>query len=514
MSKTNNHIIIQIFLLLLLISGCTKKSNDIILQIDQFELSKESFIRSYNTGPSVLKFGNDPKLTHLNAIENDYMVSQYLKDQGYGKDSSLSKTLRLFRQELIVEKMFKAEVDDKIAISNDEIREEVLKGKRQVKVKYLFAKDYQEAVDLKNKLNTGTSFKELQESKLLKLGLSTDAGKTGFINHGEVDREINDVIFSLPPNKVSDVIKTNAGYFILKVIDIRRSILSESDIVKLYPTYKTILYSKKMYDESRQYLKKYLDPKEIVVEGKVFKKFINLLYPIYKRNRNSDDVNLEQNQEFFKVEDYKLSEDFLKEKLVTFNRGSYTVEDILYHFSYYPVSFPTTSIQDFAESLKIKIGFRLRDMFLEEEGIKRGYENDPLIKEEIALWKNQIITYRFLQRLSSETEIDTMEVKKIYKEKFKSDVPFSKVQHKFISSYKDYLIYKKLKNIINNEKPNRRTSINASLLNTINVSQSEKKIGVDLFTYKMGLPYSRLAFAAPNRIWAAENVWNSILSIN
>jgi len=41
--------------------------------------------------------------------------------QGFGKDSSLSKTLRLLRQELIVEKMFNEDVDSKIIISDEQL---------------------------------------------------------------------------------------------------------------------------------------------------------------------------------------------------------------------------------------------------------------------------------------------------------------------------------------------------------------------------------------------------------
>ena len=514
MSRTKYYIIIPILLVLFSIGGCTKKNNDVVLKVSEFELSKETFSKSYNTAPSILKFSSNPKSNYAAIIIDEYIISQYLIAQGYGRDSSLSKTMRLFQQELIVEKVFKEDIDNKIIISYDEIKSEILKGKKQVKVKYIYSRNYNEALELRTELSKGSSFEELQEIKLLKLGLSTDAGETGFINYGEVNGKINDVIFSLPANKTSDIIKTDAGYFILKVVDVRRTILSESDITRLSPTYKKILYNKRLYAESRKYLKDFLDPKGIVVDGKVFKKFVNALYPIYKSSIKTENLNFEENQEFFKVDNYEMSEEFLSEKMITYNGGFFTVKELLYHLSYYPVSFPTTSIDDFANSLKSKIGLRLRDIFLEEEGLKRGYDDDSVIKEEMDLWKNQINTYRYLQRLSEEIKLDTVEVKKTYDKKFKSDVPFSKVQHKYLSSYKDYLLYKKLKNIIEQEKNKFEISINSELLKGLNLPKVENNFGVDLYSYKMGLPYSRLAFAVPNRIWAAENVWNSILRSN
>ncbi|MBL1213026.1 MAG: hypothetical protein HND52_06700 [Ignavibacteriae bacterium] len=510
MNKTNfTYLASPIFIIIMFISGCSFDNKNSVLKIDDFSLSENAFNLSFNTAPAILKFGDTPKLAYLNAIKNEYLVTNYLTRQGFGKDSSLSKTLRLLKQELIVEKMFNEDVDSKIEISDEEIRKEVLKGNKQVKVKYIFTDDLNEAESIKNSIGREKSFKDFQEEKLISIGLTSEAGETDFINYGEVDPEINEVIFSIKPGNVSDIIKTDAGYFLLKVADIRKSLLSESDITRLTPTYKKILLNKRMNSEARVYLKNFMDPFNIVVNGKVFQELVNSLYPVYKKNRNTNAVNLQSNQEFLKYEDYKddFDEELLANPLVNFEGGIITAAEMLYHFSYYPVSFSTTSINDFADELKKKIGLRLRDIFLEREGIKRGYDKVEIINEELELWKNQIVTYRYLQKLSDEIIVDTTELKKIYEDKFSTSLPFNNVKDKLTSSYKDYLIYRKLISIVENELSNHKIEINPKLLIKENKHPVSKLNGADVFTYKMGLPYSRLAFAVPNRIWAAENVW-------
>ena len=57
-----------------------------------------------------------------------------------------------------------------------------------------------------------------------------------------------------------------------------------------------------------------------------------------------------------------------------------------------------------------------------------------------------------------------------------------------------------------------RHDVDVSIERAYEIAKIENNFGVDLYSYKMGLPYSRLAFAVPNRIWAAENIWNSILN--
>ncbi len=496
-----------------ILSSCSSENNFSVLKISDFKLSKDAFYSSYNIAPDILKFGSTPQRAYLNTIKNEYLVARHLIRQGFGKDSSLSKTLRLLRQELIVEKMFNEDVDSKIKISEEEILEEILKGNRQVKVKYIYTKDVAEAEEIKNDLSRGKSFEELQELKLIGYGLSSEAGETDFINYGEVHPRVNEVMFSLNPGEVSEIIQTETGYFIMKVVDVRKSILSKNDIARLTPTYKKILLNKRMNSEARVYIKQFMDPLNIVVNGKVFQKLVNTLYPEYKKNRQRNSVSLKPSQEFFKIEDYNevLQNESLEKSLVNYEGGAFSVSEMLYHFSYYPASFPTTSIDEFASELKKRIGLRLRDIFLEKEGIKRGYHESKIITEELELWQNQIITYRYLQKLSDETIVDTTKLKKIYDEKFQNSLPFNSIEQKLVNSYKDYLIHQKLISIAEAEIQNHDFVINTELLNEEIELPATRLHAADVYSYKMGLPYSRLAFAVSNRIWAAENVWQSMI---
>ena len=496
----------------LMLTSCASNDKKYVLQIDGFNLSPEGFNSSYKIAPEILKFGADPQINYLTAIKNEFIVSQHLIENGYGQDSSLSKTLRLFKQELIVEKMFDEDVDSKIQISNEEILAEIRKGNKQVKVKYIYSKDFTTVEKFKTRINLGDSFEEVQELGLSNIGISSSAGETDYLNYGEIDQQINEVLFTLVPGKVSEIIQTEVGYFILKVVDVRKSILSESDIQRLIPTYKKVLLNKKMNSEAREYIKSFMDPLKIVVNGKEFQSLVNNLYPEYKRERKTNSITLQSNQEFLRIEDYKnkLDNELLGKSLVKFKGGSISVSEMLYHFSYYPVSFSTTSIDDFAAEFKKKIGLRLRDIFLEKEGIKRNYDKIEIINEELELWQNQIIIYRYLQKLSSEIILDTVEIEEKYDEEFQSSKPFSEVEQKIVSSYKDYIVYKKLTSIVETETPKYEIEIETDLLKIDNDYPFRKLPGVDIFTYKMGLPYSRLAFAVPNRIWAAKNIWQSL----
>lgn len=72
------------------------------------------------------------------------------------------------------------------------------------------------------------------------------------------------------------------------------------------------------------------------------------------------------------------------------------------------------------------------------------------------------------------------------------------------------MMYKNLTSIVETETPKYEIEIDTDLLETFNNYPSRKLPCVDVYTYKMGLPYSRLAYAVPNRIWA-ENIWQGYI---
>ena len=80
----------------------------------------------------------------------------------------------------------------------------------------IVVKTEEEATSVRERLQRGESFARIaQEVSLSPEGKR--GGDLGFFGKGDMPKEFEDVVFSLPPGKISDVIKTVYGYHIFRV---------------------------------------------------------------------------------------------------------------------------------------------------------------------------------------------------------------------------------------------------------------------------------------------------------
>ncbi|WP_026694550.1 peptidylprolyl isomerase [Peribacillus kribbensis] len=88
----------------------------------------------------------------------------------------------------------------------------------QVKASHILVKDKKTADEVKKKLDEGGSFEELAKK------YSTDTtkdkgGDLGYFSKGKMTKAFEDKAFSLKKGEISDPVKTEYGYHIIKVVD-------------------------------------------------------------------------------------------------------------------------------------------------------------------------------------------------------------------------------------------------------------------------------------------------------
>jgi len=94
------------------------------------------------------------------------------------------------------------------------------KVSEQVRARMIVVKTEEEANQVREKLKKGESFAKLAEE----VSLSPEGkkgGDLGFFGKGDMPKEFEDVVFSLPLGKLSQVIKTAYGYHIFMVVEKR-----------------------------------------------------------------------------------------------------------------------------------------------------------------------------------------------------------------------------------------------------------------------------------------------------
>ncbi len=139
--------------------------------------------------------------------------SSTLKSAGIKNEKEFEKVLRT--QMLLTEaKSAKSKVTDK------EIQERFDQEKVEVKASHILIAKESEAKDIKKQLDKGADFAKLAKEKSTDTGSGAKGGDLGYFTKGKMVKEFEDYAFKDGvEGKISDPIKTQFGYHIIKVVD-------------------------------------------------------------------------------------------------------------------------------------------------------------------------------------------------------------------------------------------------------------------------------------------------------
>lgn len=131
---------------------------------------------------------------------------------------------RKTQQQLTIEKLFATHVYSRVAVTEDQIRRffdehvEEFGEPEQVHAQQIVVKGLDEAKKLQSQLYAGKKFSDLAR----RYSLSPDAkvgGDLGFFPRGVMPVEFDDVVFRLGVGQVSEVVSTEFGFHLFKVLE-------------------------------------------------------------------------------------------------------------------------------------------------------------------------------------------------------------------------------------------------------------------------------------------------------
>ncbi len=141
----------------------------------------------------------------------------YLKTNGITEDKFRSDIKKMETAEAYREKvMGEMKIDEKEEKKYFEDHKEELE---QVRARHILVETEEEAKAIKAELDKGGNFEELAKEKSKDTGSAINGGDLDYFSRGKMIKEFSDVAFSLEKGKVSDIVKTDYGYHIIKLED-------------------------------------------------------------------------------------------------------------------------------------------------------------------------------------------------------------------------------------------------------------------------------------------------------
>ena len=152
--------------------------------------------------------------------------------QGPEFETRLAYLKRRALRELYFDKVIKASVSDTDArkLYDDQVK--LVKPEEEVSARHILVDSEDKAKELKEKIKSGGDFIALAKESSKDPGSKDDGGNLGYFGHGQMVPEFEAVVFKLAKGDVSDPVKTQFGWHLIKIEDKRMKAPPAFEIVK------------------------------------------------------------------------------------------------------------------------------------------------------------------------------------------------------------------------------------------------------------------------------------------
>jgi len=209
--------------------ACSSDNSEVVVKTNVGDISKEEYYEALKerVGEQVLQ-----EIVTIKILEDKYTVDDedvdeevntakeqlgdqfemWLNSQGYQDEDA-------FRELVRVNLLFDEAVYGEVEISDEEIQQYYDRLSEEVEAEHILVEDEELANEIKDKLENGEDFAELAKEHSTDPGSAEEGGKLGVIPLDQFVPEFEDAAYALDVDVISDPIKSEHGYHIIKVTD-------------------------------------------------------------------------------------------------------------------------------------------------------------------------------------------------------------------------------------------------------------------------------------------------------
>jgi peptidyl-prolyl cis-trans isomerase C len=166
------------------------------------------------------------KKEFLEDLINDMLLYQEAIRRGLQKDADAIKVIEEAKKKILIARLLKDEVDDKIEITEEDVidyynvNEANYMTPEILRVSHILVQSPEAAEEVLKKLESGESFEDLARAKSVD-PTAQRGGDIGYFPRGQLMPEFEGACVNLEVGETSDVVKTKLGYHIIKLTDRR-----------------------------------------------------------------------------------------------------------------------------------------------------------------------------------------------------------------------------------------------------------------------------------------------------
>jgi peptidyl-prolyl cis-trans isomerase C len=212
-------------------------ANPVLAKVNGAEIRQSDVaLAEEELGPSLAQMDPATKKENVLAFLIDMkIVAKAAEDKKIEDRPDFKARLTFTRNRLLMDNLLAAEgkaatTDEAMKKVYDEAAKQI-EGEQEVHARHILVETEDEAKAIEAELKTGADFAELAKKKSKDPG-AADGGDLGFFTKDQMVPEFSAVAFALEPGKISDPVKSQFGWHVIKVEEKRNRKAPDFDQVK------------------------------------------------------------------------------------------------------------------------------------------------------------------------------------------------------------------------------------------------------------------------------------------
>ncbi len=375
---------IVVFSVLLVLAGCSRHKGDVVAEVAGQEITVDAFKQRYQQFLSQGSKRDNILLREeiLNNMINERLIFLDAARQGFDSDADYQRRMKIGETQALLDRYSQAISFDTLNITETELRQEFRSFITKASARYIYSKTEDGARRLKERLAKGETFQQIAREVFEDPGLANNGGYLGAFGWGEMEPALEDAAFTIPVGSISDPVKLNIGYAIVKVeTRVQQPLVSEFDYAKVKQKLADKIQEKKILQITRR------DAAETSKGlGASFNE--QAVGEIFKNWNSLSGKNL-VNQESGSF----LPDNISSMKLMDFSRGTWTVKDFVQRVEW-TADRQQTRIKTPQDVKDMAVGLATREVFL-ERAKSMGLESDSTVQSRVANLRDRYLLKRW-----------------------------------------------------------------------------------------------------------------------
>jgi len=278
------------------------------------------------------------------------------------------------------------------AITDQEIQLALTRLNKSMRVHQLYARTKEEILNLNQRLQSGEKFETLASKTMPNPIIAEREGDLGWINWGDTDLPVENVLYQLKKGEVSKPVQSLMGWHIFRIDSEKVTLdFNTANQPLLRKEISQKLFNRKLDMAAAYHYRELIWSKSLAINAKLFKDIWDYLKPIIPKNAKEGALK------GFKNLEVNLKTDLSEQVVARFDNEPFTVGEFISAVPYLPRDL-------LRPNLKKAIEVAVRDKIVVQEALSKGIDRDPVVKEKVNRSKITFSYYAALANADSMAE--------------------------------------------------------------------------------------------------------------